>query len=308
MKILNSLQSYKSNKPATVTIGSFDGVHLGHQKVLNDLKQIAKNSDSHSVVISFEPHPRLFFNPGAGLRLLTTNDEKIDLLAKQNIDYLILQKFDKDFSNQTAEDFIKALVDNLNMKHLLIGHDHQFGKNRQGNFELIQSLGSKYGFKTHQIKPLTVDGIKVSSTLIREALQNGHISLANKLLGYPYFINGEVVTGNQLGRTIGFPTANINIQSEHKLLPKQGVYVVKSIIDGQEINGMMNLGLRPTVDGTKQIMEVHFFNFDKDIYGRKIPIYFVERLRDELKFPSLEALKAQLKKDAEKSLKILGKK
>ncbi len=307
MKVLHNLQTYDKSLPGTVTIGSFDGVHLGHQKILNDLKQIAQNTGTKSVVISFDPHPRLFFNPDTDFKLLSTNEEKAALLAQQGIDYLILQKFDKNFANQTPEEYIKRLAQSLNMKHLLIGYDHRFGKNREGNFDLIKSLESKYGFKTHQIDPLTIDDLNVSSTAIRTALKNGQVALANKYLGHLYGISGQVVAGNQLGRQLGFPTANIQLNTPHKLLPKQGVYVVKSMIDNQPVFGMMNLGLRPTIDGTKQIMEVHFFDFDKDLYGQTIPIYFIKRLRDEQKFPNLEALQNQLKKDAEASLEIINK-
>jgi len=301
MKLLYSLDAYPSHKPAAVTIGSFDGVHLGHRKVLNDLKSIAKKNDEASVVISFEPHPRLFFNPDSDMKLLTTTPEKVDLLAQQGIDYLILQKFDKNFANQSPETYIKNLVEKLNMKELLIGYDHRFGKNREGNFEMIQSMEDQFGYKTHKINPLLIDNEEVSSTKIRQALQEGDIDKANKLLGYTYFISGKVIAGNQLGRQLGFPTANIDFDFSKKIFPKQGVYVVKSIIDNQPVYGMMNLGLRPTINGQKLIMEVHFFDFNKDIYGQNIRVSFLKRLRNEQKFDSLDALKKQLKIDAARS-------
>ena len=281
MKLLYSLDAYPSHKPAAVTIGSFDGVHLGHRKVLNDLKSIAKKNDEASVVISFEPHPRLFFNPDSDMKLLTTTPEKVDLLAQQGIDYLILQKFDKNFANQSPETYIKNLVEKLNMKELLIGYDHRFGKNREGNFEMIQSMEDQFGYKTHKINPLLIDNEEVSSTKIRQALQEGDIDKANKLLGYTYFISGKVIAGNQLGRQLGFPTANIDFDFSKKIFPKQGVYVVKSIIDNQPVYGMMNLGLRPTINGQKLIMEVHFFDFNKDIYGQNIRVSFLKRLRND---------------------------
>jgi len=301
MKLLHSLDAYPSHKPAAVTIGSFDGVHLGHHKVLNDLKSIAKKNGEQSVVISFEPHPRMFFKPDSEMKLLTTTPEKIDLLDKQGIDYLILQKFDENFANQSPETYIKNLVEKPHMKNLLIGYDHRFGKNRAGNFEMIQSMEDKFGYKTHKIAPLLIENEEVSSTKIRQALQEGNIDKANKFLGYPYFIEGRVVAGNQLGRELGFPTANIDFDFSKKILPKQGVFVVKSIIDNQPVYGMMNLGLRPTINGQKLIMEVHFFDFDKDIYGHNIQVSFLKRLRDEQKFDSLDALKQQLKTDAKAS-------
>ncbi len=307
MKILKSLKDYAGKSATAVTIGSFDGVHLGHRKVIGDLKKIAQKNHEKTVVISFDPHPRLFFNPEADLKLLTTNEEKARLLADLGVDYLILQKFDRQFANQSPENFVGQLVEALNMKDLLIGYDHHFGKDRQGDFNFIRSLEPKYLFKTHKIEPVIIDGIKVSSTKIREALKSGDISLANKLLGYPYQLSGKVVSGNRIGRQLGFPTANIQPDQSRKLLPKQGVYLVKSVIENQPVYGMMNLGMRPTIDGHKLIMEIHFFDFNRDIYGQRIPIYFLDRLRSEQKFESLEALKEQLQKDAQKSKEKIKK-
>ena len=307
MKLKHHLSTDKSTKPAVVTIGSFDGVHLGHQKVLNDLKAIAKNKNARTVVISFEPHPRLFFNPDMDLRLLTSADEKAELLSQQNIDELVLQKFDDEFAGQDAETFVRKLVENLNMTDLLIGYDHRFGKDRKGTFDFVKSLEPKYGYKTHKIEPLIIDGQPVSSSIIRKVLLDGYVRLAQTYLGRPYVLTGQVVEGNRLGRTLGFPTANIKVGAPYKLIPKQGVYLVKSIIDNQPVFGMMNIGVRPTIDGKKQIMEIHFFDFNGDLYGKSIPVYFLERLRDEQKFPSLEALQNQLKKDAEVSRQMISK-
>ncbi len=306
MKIIDHLSSDKTDKPAVVTIGSFDGVHLGHQKVLTDLKKIAEKDNARTVVVSFEPHPRIFFNPQTDLRLLTTAEEKANLLSQQNIDELLLQKFDKDFAGQDAETFVKRLVENLNMKDLLIGYDHRFGKDRKGTFDFVKSLEPKYGFKTHKIEPLLLDGQAISSSIIRKALQNGDANLAQTYLGRPYVLTGRVVEGNRLGRTLGFPTANISVDNPYKLIPKQGVYLVKSIINQKPVFGMMNIGYRPTIDGKKQIMEIHFFDFNGDLYGKTIPVYFLERLRDEQKFPNLEALQNQLKKDAELSRRMIS--
>jgi len=306
VKVNNHLDLEKPEKPAVVTIGSFDGVHLGHQKVLDDLKTIANNHGERSVVISFEPHPRIFFNPDTDLRLLTTTDEKASLLSQQNIDDLILQKFDHEFASQDAETFVKKLVETLNMKDLLIGYDHRFGKDRKGTFDFVKSLEQKYGFKTHKIAPLFINGTEVSSSLIRKILSTGDVRLAQTYLGRPYLLTGRVVKGNRLGRKLGFPTANISVDNPYKLIPKQGVYLVKSMIDNQPVFGMMNIGFRPTIDGKKQIMEIHFFDFNGDLYGKSIPVYFLERLRDEQKFPSLEALQNQLKKDADLSRRLIS--
>jgi len=307
VKQFNSLDTFSSikNKPTVVTIGSFDGVHKGHQQVLQQLKNLAQKYDMDSVVISFDPHPRIFFNPDTDLRLLTTNAEKAGLLNQQGVDYFVLQPFDNDFANQDPETFIRRLVNDLNMKHLLIGYDHHFGKNRSGNYDFIKTLEPKYGFTTHKIEAVKMNDVDLSSTKIRKALQDGDIELANSYLGYPYFFTGKVVKGNQLGRKLGFPTANIEIEDAYKLIPKQGVYIVKSVFDGKPVYGMMNIGYRPTIDGKKQIIEVHFFDFDKDIYEQPIRISFLKRLRDEQKFPSLEALKAQLKNDRKNALSYL---
>jgi len=307
VEIFNNIIAYPfKHQTSTVTIGSFDGVHLGHQKVLQDLIKDARQTGAKSIVISFDPHPRIYFDPNTDLRLLNTTAEKTDLLAKQGIDYLILQKFDQNFADQSPEKFIQKLAENLNMKDLLIGYDHRFGKDRQGGYDFIRSLESKYHFKTHKIEPVRLNNLDLSSTKIRQALKAGQVELAQQYLGYPYFLTGLVVKGHQLGRQLGFPTANIEVQDSYKLIPKQGVYVVKSLIDGQPVYGMMNIGVRPTIDGKKQILEIHFFDFNKDLYGREIPVYFLKRLRDEKKFPNLEALKNQLQKDAGQARKILN--
>ena len=307
MNRIHNLEAYQPQKQTAVTIGSFDGVHLGHQKVINDLKSIAKENDARSVVISFEPHPRMFFNPETNLRLLTTSDEKTALLSQQNIDDLILQKFDADFASQDAEIFVKKMVENLNMKDLLIGYDHRFGKDKSGDFEFIKSLEQKYGFRTHKIEPLKIEGREVSSSLIRQTLAEGAVDVAQTYLGRPYMLTGKVVIGNQLGRKLGFPTANIDVEDKYKLIPKQGVYLVQSTIDDNQVFGMMNIGFRPTIAGKKQIMEIHYFDCSGDLYGKNLSVRFLKRLRNEQKFPDLNALQNQLKKDAETSRQLIAK-
>ena len=305
MKVLHSLNEYKNIKSTTVTIGSFDGVHKGHQKVLRQLQSIAKQSDTQSVVISFVPHPRIFFDPNTALKMLNTTDEKIALLDKQGLDYLILQTFDKNFASKNPDDFIKEMVSTLKMKHILMGYDHSFGKNAEGNYGLVNRLSKKYNYETHLIEEAKIDDIKLSSTAVREALLAGNIEKANRILAYPYALTGLVVKGNQLGRTIGFPTANIEVLDKYKLFPKQGVYVVSALVAGQIVYGMMNLGMRPTVDGKKMVIEVYLFNFNQDIYHKTIQVSFLKRLRDEQKFPSVEALKMQLIKDEATSKKYI---
>jgi riboflavin kinase/FMN adenylyltransferase len=280
-----------------VSIGSFDGVHLGHQELIRRMNTIAKQHNLRSVIVSFSPHPRIFFNPETDLKLLTTDSEKTTLLSKTGLNDFIIQDFNRDFANQSPDEFIHLLVKQLKMKDLYMGYDHHFGKNRKGSFAYIQSLESRYNFKTHQIDAVVKNEKNISSTIIRKALHNGDISLANSYLGYEYFITGEVVSGNKLGRQLGFPTANISVKNSYKLIPKQGVYVVYAEIDKQKVFGMMNIGFRPTINGKKQIKEVHFFDFNQEIYGQKIKVHFIKRLRDEQKFSSLEALQKQLQKD-----------
>ena len=325
MKVLNSIDEFeKTTQPVVVTMGSFDGVHQGHQLVLNQLKNIADKNKALPVVISFSPHPRIYFNPETDFKLLTTDSEKAYLLQQQGIDYFILQRFDSDFARQTAEDFVRKLSENLNMKHLLIGYDHRFGKDRKGDFKHIQSLESTYDFTTHQADILKKNDTGLSSTLIRNQLLQGDVKTANEFLGYPYFITGRVVKGNQLGQKLGFPTANIEVHmpddqsrmtddsfydssAKYKLIPQQGVYLVQSKIDGKDYYGMMNIGFRPTIDGKKQTKEVHFFDLDKDLYNKVLRISFLERLRDEQKFPSLDALQKQLRQDAKTARNLIEK-
>ncbi len=298
VKIYHSIADFSHPDIETaVSIGSFDGVHLGHRKILTRLKEIAGKNNRKTLVISFSPHPRIYFNPDTELKLLTTDEEKKQLLQEQGIDFLILQDFNAGFAGQDPEEFIEKLVNKLHMKDFLFGYDHHFGKNRSGDFDFVKSLENKYHFKTHRIDAFLKDGQEISSTLIRNLLQEGKVKQAAGYLGYPYFITGKVVKGNQLGRKLGFPTANISIENPYKLVPKQGVYLVRSVIDNQPVYGMMNIGFRPTIDGKEQIKEVHFFDFGKDLYDQKIQVSFLERMRDEQKFPSLEALKEQLKKD-----------
>ncbi len=289
-----------------ITIGSFDGVHKGHIDLIEQLKETGEQNNLKTAVITFVPHPKIFFKV-PDFKLINTLDEKIDLLKKTEIDYLILQEFNLDFANQQPDDYIRKLIDNYQMKILLMGYDHHFGKDKKGNFVYIKSLEDKMHFETKQISVLKEGNEPVSSSRIRELIKNGKIQEANELLGYDFFISGKVVSGNRIGNKLGFPTANIEVDDEYKIKPKQGVYIVSSEIDGNKYYGMMNIGIRPTINGTKEISEVHFFNFNQNIYEKFIKISFLKRLRKEKKFQSLSDLTAQLQKDKQISFNWLNK-
>lgn len=303
MKIFNSIQEFTSTSRTIVTLGTFDGVHKGHKSILEKLINSSKSSGCESVVLTFFPHPRMVLQQNSDLKLLNTIDEKAALLEKAGIDNLIIHPFDMAFSRLTAEEFVKdILVDSLNISKIIIGHDHRFGRNRTANIDDLIRFGLDYGFEVEKISALEINEVSVSSTKIRNALNEGLIDVANDYLGYPYFINGTVVQGKQLGRTIGFPTANIEPSESYKLIPANGVYVVSSEIDGKTVHGMMNIGTRPTVSGVGTTIEVHYHDFNEDLYGKKITVSLHHRLRDEVKFESFDALKQQLEQDRQDSL------
>jgi len=292
-----------------VTIGSFDGVHKGHISILKNLITEAQHNGLKSVVFTFDPHPRTVVSNSEPLRLLSSTSDKIDTLKKLGVDYLVMYPFDKAFSRLTAEEFVKTiLVDGLHTKKIIIGYDHRFGRNRTASIDDLIDFGKTYNFEVAQIQAKQIDSISISSTKIRTALEEGAISTANSYLGYNYSISGTVISGNQLGRTLGYPTANIKSIDSLKLIPYQGVYIVKSYIDHQEVFGMMNIGTKPTVDGTKQTIEVHFFNWNTDLYTKTISIELLHRLRDEQKFYSINDLKVQLQKDKANSLEWIKQK
>lgn len=307
MKIYNDLSEYISTNKTFVTIGTFDGVHIGHQKVIKDLVRKAKKKNANSVLLTFNPHPRIVLQKDFDIKLINTIDERIKLLEKIGLDILVIHEFSKRFAKKSALDFVRnILVNKLNISKLIIGYDHQFGKNREGNFEQLQEFGHTYGFKVKEIPQQDINNIAVSSTKIRKAIENGEINKANSYLGYNFMLTGEVVKGINLGEKIGFPTANLLIKESYKLIPKTGVYVVKSVIANETVFGMMNIGYRPTVRGKHQTIEIHFFDFKKDLYGENIQVDVLTFLRDEQKFESVEALKKQLAQDKQKSSAIIN--
>ncbi|GAB3714154.1 bifunctional riboflavin kinase/FAD synthetase [Flavobacterium koreense] len=297
MKTFSNIKEY-NNKKSVVTIGTFDGVHIGHKKILERIIFNAKELNCESVVLTFFPHPRMVLQDNSVVQLLNTVDEKTILLEKTGIDNLIIHPFNQEFSRLTAEEFVKEiLVNQLNIRKIIIGYDHRFGRNRTADINDLIVFGKEYGFEVEQISAQEINDNAVSSTKIRNAILEGNITLANNYLGYNYFFSGIVVKGKQLGRTIGFPTANIKINEDYKLIPKNGVYIVKSNYDKKTIFGLMNIGTRPTVDGTNQTIEVFFLDFDKTIYDKTLTIEIIEFIRDEQKFDSLNDLKNQINED-----------
>lgn len=298
MKIVKNISNFLSVEKTFVTIGTFDGVHFGHHKIIEKLVSEAKKGQKKSVVLTFFPHPRMVLQKDASIELINTIDERAQLLEKTGLDYLIIHPFSKKFSRTTALEFVRdILVNQLNISKLIIGYDHHFGKNREGNITQLTEYSHLYEFDVEEIPAQDINDVSVSSTKIRRALANGNLKTANNYLGYFFMINGLVVNGKQLGGKIGYPTANIHVQESYKLIPKTGVYVVKSVITNKTIFGMMNIGNRPTVDGDHQTIEVHFFDFNQDLYGKKLTIELLYFLRDEEKFESIESLVLQLKKD-----------
>ena len=296
--IRENLQDYNSTKPSVITIGTFDGVHIGHTKIINQLITISLKNNLTSILLSFFPHPKMVLQNDNELKLINTIQEKEGLLNSLNLDYLIIKEFTKEFSRLSALEFVRdILVNKLNAKHIIIGYDHHFGRNRTANIEQLKEFGELYDFKVTEILAQDIDDIAISSTKIRKALINGEIKLANKFLGYNFFFSGDVVHGNNIGKTISFPTANIKVDQPYKLIPKNGVYIVKTIIDNQTTFGMMNIGYNPTFNGKQKSIEIHFLNFNKNIYHKNLTIEMIMRIRNEIKFNSVEDLKKQLEKD-----------
>ncbi len=307
MKIFHSINDFRSTKKTIITLGTFDGVHIGHKKILEKVLQNTGDGQYESLVLTFFPHPRMILKEDSDMKLLNTIDEKIDLLDKIGIQNLVIHPFDEKFSRLTAEEFVKTiLVDRFQVQKIIIGYDHRFGRNRTANINDLIAFGEQYDFEVEQISVQEINEISVSSTKIRNALLEGNMTLANDYLGYNYFLTGEVVKGKQLGRTINFPTANLKIQENYKLIPQNGVYIVKSVINEQTVFGMMNIGFNPTVNGQNQTIEIHYFDFDADLYHQKIRVSILQRIRSEQKFESVNLLKAQLETDKQMAISYLN--
>src|SRR5688572_11491196 len=308
MEVIRELQHFPKIPNPVVTSGTFDGVHVGHQQILKRLRENARVLGGKSVVITFWPHPRhvLSQSQEKPVYLLTSIEERIDLLRKFEVDYLLIIPFTPEFANQSSSEFIQnILIDTIGTKKLVIGYDHRFGKNREGGFEYLKENASNFGFEVEEIPREDVDHVGVSSTKIRKALQDGDIETANKYLGYFYHLTGTVSEGDKLGRTLGFPTANLEVTEPLKLIPARGVYAVYGTVNGSRLKGMLNIDMRPTVGGLHQTIETNFFDFDQNIYKQELQLELVSRLRDEQKFSGLEALKAQLAKDKKAALQVL---
>ncbi|MFB9077833.1 bifunctional riboflavin kinase/FAD synthetase [Flavobacterium procerum] len=308
MKLFNSINDFQSAKKTILTLGTFDGVHIGHKKILERITQQTENGKYESLVLTFFPHPRMVLQEKSEIKLLNTISEKTKLLEKTGIENLVIHPFNENFSRLTAEEFVHSiLVDQFKIHKIIIGHDHRFGRNRTANIDHLIAFGAEYGFEVEQISAQEIQDVSVSSTKIRKALNEGNMALANEYLGYNYFLTGKVVKGKQLGRTIGFPTANIQIEEEYKLIPKTGVYAVKATVSGGTVFGMMNIGFNPTVNGDRQTIEVHLFDFNEDIYDQEIEVSLLHYIREEQKFGSVELLKSQLGQDQSSALDFISK-
>lgn len=309
MKTFQSISKFSCQKHTVVTIGTFDGVHIGHRKIISRLIQASENTDLESLVLTFFPHPRMILQDNQELKLLNTIEERTKLLSDCGLQNLVIHPFDHAFSRLSAEEFVQSIIaEQFKCKKMIIGYDHRFGRNRTATIEDLIVYGEKYYFEVEQISAEEIQDVTVSSTKIRKAIEEGNLALANSYLGYNYLLTGKIEKGKGIGRTINFPTANLFVEETYKLIPKQGVYVIQSIWKDKLVKGIMNIGFNPTVNGEKQSIEVHFFDFDEILYGKNIQIQVIHRLRDEIKFESLEKLKIQIQLDKEKALDYFSSK
>ena len=308
MKIYRSINEYNEDKRSVVTIGTFDGLHHGHQKIFKRVINSSKNKNLSSVVLTFFPHPRIILNKYNDIKMIDTLDEKILHINKIGIDSLIIHPFDKNFSLLSANQFIKDyLVEKLKMKHIIIGYDHRFGKGREASVTDLKNYASDYDFTVEEIQAQEIEKITISSTKVRNSINNGDLKTTEKYLGRYFNLTGKVIKGDGLGKKIMYPTANIFIKEKYKIIPKDGVYLIKTFIKNKLYNGMMNIGHRPTIGANEKSLEVRLFNFNKDIYGEQISVDIISKIRDEKKFSSIEALKDQLVKDENHCLKLINK-
>ncbi|UOE50142.1 bifunctional riboflavin kinase/FAD synthetase [Mucilaginibacter sp. SMC90] len=299
MRVYNNIDEFTAVNNAVVTIGTFDGVHIGHRKIISGIKELAESTGGETVILTFFPHPRMILHPeDESLKLITTIAEKAELMDQLGVDHLIITPFSRDFSNQSAESYIRdVLVNKIGTKKIVIGYDHRFGKDRKGGLEDLQRLGPVYGFDVVEIPEQDINEVAISSTRIRNALLSGDIDLANAFLGYPFFITGKVVRGDQIGRQIGYPTANIVVEEKYKLIPGDGIFAVTVIVSDQKYKGMAYIGSRPTVNGLTRNIEVNIFDFNEEIYNQTIRMEFHHYIRGDVKFSSLDELKVQLAQD-----------
>ena len=308
MKIFNNIQSYSSEKESILTIGTFDGVHIGHNKILTKLVEESKKNNLSSLIMTFFPHPRMVLQKSQEIKMIDTIDEKIHLFEKTGVDNLIIQPFDENFSKIRAKEFVEEiLVKKLKIKYIIIGYDHRFGKDREASVDDLKKFGLNYMFTVEEIAAQEIHSIAISSTKIRNAILKGEIKKCNEYLGRNFMLTGEVVHGDGLGKKINFPTANIEIPETYKIIPKNGVYLVKAIINSEIYFGMMNIGVRPTIGGENKSLEIHFFNFKDNIYNKTISVEIICKIRDEEEFSSIDELKIQLKKDEQFCLKLINK-
>jgi riboflavin kinase/FMN adenylyltransferase len=309
LKIYNHFSEFKKLNNAVATIGTFDGVHFGHQKIIKRLCELAKSTGGESVILTFFPHPRLIIDPeNQDLKMINTINEKAKILGSLGVDHLIITPFTRDFSNLTPAEYIQnILVDTIGIKHLIVGYDHRFGKDRKGGLQDLEAFSKNFNYKIEQIPEQDINDVAVSSTKIRTALLDGDVALAANYLGYNFSIYGRVIKGDKIGRTIGFPTANIFVEETYKLIPSDGIYAVTVELNNQVFKGMAYIGQRPTINGMTRNIEVNIFDFNQEIYGQDIKMTFLEFLRHDVKFTGLEALKVQLQKDKEATLEYFRK-
>ena len=308
MRVFNGITALPEFKNGVLTIGTFDGVHIGHQQILKQMREAADQINGETILLTFHPHPRLVLQPDSNIQLINTIEEKAVILEKFGLDNFIIVPFTADFSQMTPESYIQDfLYKNIRPKKIIIGYDHRFGQNRSGGINTFKKMAPQLGYTVDEISAQAIENITVSSTKVRKALAAGEIETANALLGHTFFISGNVVKGRQIGRSIGFPTANVVCSSQHKLIPANGVYAVEANITGEKLYGMVNIGHRPTFDNGEKTIEAHLFDFNGDLYDRQIELYFLKFIRKEEKFDDQEALQAQLEKDKVVVLKLLKK-
>ena len=306
METIQGISQFNSYNSTAITIGTFDGVHIGHKRILERLINNAKNTGTRSTVLTFFPHPRMVLQKDSEIKLLNTLSEKQQILREMGLDFLIVHPFTKAFSRLTALEFVRdLLVNKLKVKSVVIGYDHRFGRNRNANIKDLIGFGNTFDFKVEEIPAQEIDEVSVSSTKIRNALLNGDIETANAYLGYKYMLSGKVVRGKGLGKDLGFPTANLKIEEAYKLIPQNGAYIITCKFGNKITQGMMNIGYNPTVDGKNKNIEVHLFNVDQDLYNKDLQIRLIKKIRDEQKFDSLQSLSNQLRTDKENALEFL---